>query len=102
MLQNVYRIGKPERIYIDKLGYIRIRRIYIDVLPIAENVLVFALCGLYYKKRDIVLMKLGKHLIDRVALAGACRTGYERVHIKALVVELNYLVGYLSEIEHPA
>ena len=51
---------------------------------------------------DLILMKLRQHLIDRIAFSGPGRSGNERMHVQAFIVEFYNLISYLSKIEYAA
>ena len=66
MLQNMDGSRESERIDINKLRNSWIRRINIDIRPVAENIFIFTLCRLYNQERNSVLMQLRQHLINCV------------------------------------
>ena len=99
MFQNMDGIREHERIDVNELRDIRVRRINPDIFHMSENVLIFTFSRFNDKERNSVLTKLIENLINRITFSGSCRACNKRVHIKTAVFQFDQFVCGLPQVE---
>ena len=100
MFQYMNGIREHERIDVNELRNIRVRRINPDIFHMSEDVLIFTFSRFNDKERNSVLTKLIKNLINRITLSGPCRSRNKGVHIQTAVFQFDQFIRGLPQVEY--